>query len=214
MEIENIDTNNLNVNCITNKDNNFSLDNEGNLVVKSITSEISSNLTFDDIYPIGSIYLSVNNLNPESLFGGTWQIFGEGKCLVGVDTNQTEFNTPEKTGGEKNHKLVINETPSHTHGTKPLVGKVFARSFATSGNNGADILGTAWGPDGGGIIRQKIETWTGNHGMINASVRTATNPKMDSFTITATHEHNSVGGNLAHNNLQPFITCYMYKRIA
>lgn len=212
--LDNIEVNNLNVNCITNKDSNFSLDNEGNLIVKSITSEISNSLTFDDIYPIGSIYLSVNNINPASLFGGTWENFSAGRCLVGVDTTDTIFNESEKIGGEKTHKLNVSEMPAHTHGVKSLVGKVFARSFATSGSNGADILGTAWGEGGGGIIRQKIETWTGNHGMINASVRTATNPKMDSFTITATHEHNSVGGNLDHNNLQPFMTCYMWKRIA
>lgn len=37
----------------------------------------------DTIYPIGSIYMSVNSVNPASLFGGTWEqiedtFFGEG----------------------------------------------------------------------------------------------------------------------------------------
>ncbi len=53
-------------------------------------------------YPIGAIYLSVDSTNPSKLFGGTWVGFGAGRCLVGVDTSQTEFNTAQKTGGNKN----------------------------------------------------------------------------------------------------------------
>lgn len=55
----------------------------------------------DLIYPIGSIYISVDATNPSKWFGGTWQSFGSGRTLVGVDTSQTEFNTVQKTGGSK-----------------------------------------------------------------------------------------------------------------
>ena len=55
----------------------------------------------DFIYPVGSIYISVNATNPSKWFGGTWQSFGSGRTLVGVDTSQTEFNTVQKTGGSK-----------------------------------------------------------------------------------------------------------------
>lgn len=54
-----------------------------------------------NVWPIGSIYISVANINPSKYFGGTWEAFGTGKCLVGVDTSQTEFNSVEKTGGSK-----------------------------------------------------------------------------------------------------------------
>jgi len=87
----------------------------------------------DLIYPVGSIYLSVNNVNPSTLFGGTWIAFGTGRTLVGVDTSQTEFDTVEKTGGEKTHTLTINEMPSHTHtdGTDATNG-IYAPSGQTS----------------------------------------------------------------------------------
>lgn len=52
-------------------------------------------------YPIGAIYLSVDSINPNKLFGGTWQQIAQGRTLVGVDTSQTEFNTVKKTGGSK-----------------------------------------------------------------------------------------------------------------
>lgn len=53
------------------------------------------------IYPVGSIYMSVNSTNPASLMGGSWAIWGSGRVPVGVDTNQKEFNSVQKTGGQK-----------------------------------------------------------------------------------------------------------------
>lgn len=66
-------------------------------------------------YPIGSIYLSVNDTNPSRWFGGTWQLIAKGKTLVGVDPNDSDFNAPEKTGGEKTHTLTKDEMPQHNH---------------------------------------------------------------------------------------------------
>lgn len=67
------------------------------------------------VYPVGSIYMSVNPTSPAELFGGTWEEFGKGRTLVGVDTTQAEFNTVEKTGGAKTHTLTVNEIPAHNH---------------------------------------------------------------------------------------------------
>ena len=52
-------------------------------------------------YPVGSIYLSVIDTNPSTWFGGTWEKIAKGRTLVGVDTNDTDFNTVKKTGGSK-----------------------------------------------------------------------------------------------------------------
>ena len=53
-------------------------------------------------FPVGSIYLSVVNTNPSIWFGGTWELISQGRTLVGVDINDTDFNTAKKIGGEKN----------------------------------------------------------------------------------------------------------------
>lgn len=80
-------------------------------------------------FPVGSIYITVENTNPSIWFGGTWVSFGAGRCLVGVDTSQTEFSTVQKTGGEKTHKLTVSEMPSHTHPIKSGYGDMDSTSY-------------------------------------------------------------------------------------
>lgn len=85
--------------------------------IRAVNEALSDNFyeTLNHVYPIGSIYISINDTNPATLFGGTWQQFGKGRTLVGVDENDNDFNIVQKTGGEKTHQLTINELPSHTH---------------------------------------------------------------------------------------------------
>lgn len=109
----NLAVNNVKVDCITSKNNNFSLDKEGNLIVKSI-SGVNGLLSREDvcnlIYPIGSIYLSVNSVNPQTLFGGSWTPLKDRFLLGAGDTYASGT-----VGGEKDHQLTIAEMPSHSH---------------------------------------------------------------------------------------------------
>jgi hypothetical protein len=73
------------------------------------------NKIWEGIYPIGAIYLSVVDTSPETLFGGTWVAFGEGKTLVGFDDADADFDEAEKTGGTKTHELTTAQMPTHTH---------------------------------------------------------------------------------------------------
>lgn len=65
---------------------------------------------FDKIYPVGSIYISVNSTSPSDLFGGSWERLTD-RFLVGAG-NSYGVNT---TGGSTTHTLTISEMPSHTH---------------------------------------------------------------------------------------------------
>ena len=66
-------------------------------------------------YPIGQPYITQSNTNPSTILGfGTWERV-KGKVLVGLDEDDTDFNTIGKTGGEKTHTLTVNEIPAHSH---------------------------------------------------------------------------------------------------
>lgn len=141
-------------------------------------NNLLKNLLLDNIYPIGSIYMSINNTNPSRLFGGTWESWGAGRVPVGVDANDTDFDTVEETGGEKTHTLTTNEMPSHGHG---VTWASNCAPWVQAGGYG-QITGSA----------------TGNANRAN----------LGGITV------NNAGGGGAHNNLQPYITCYMWKRTA
>jgi hypothetical protein len=57
--------------------------------------------TLSQIYPVGSVYISVSSTSPETLFGGSWSAFGAGRVLVGIDAGDTSFDVVEETGGSK-----------------------------------------------------------------------------------------------------------------
>lgn len=67
---------------------------------------------WEDIYPIGSIYLTVNpEFDPSVTFGGTWIQIKDRFLLASGDTYVSG-----NTGGEATHTLTVNEIPSHKHG--------------------------------------------------------------------------------------------------
>ena len=135
----------------------------------SPSGKIDLSSLWDQIYPVGSIYITANATNPSVLFGGTWEQL-KGKFLVGVDSSDTDFETSGKTGGEKTHILKIDEIPPHNHNIlKP-------RWNTSAGANGV------YGSNGLGI-----------------------GSDYDNIGYN--------GGAQAHNNLPPYMTVYMWKRI-
>lgn len=64
---------------------------------------------WEKIYPVGSIYLNLNETSPSALFGGTWEMIAKGRTLIGVNPSDSDFSVPNKTGGSKTKDL------SHSH---------------------------------------------------------------------------------------------------
>lgn len=147
----------------------------------------------DMVYPVGSIYMSVNNVSPQSFLGGTWTAWGAGKVPVGFASGDDDFGAVEKTGGEKTHTLTNMEAPSHLHTVDVKAG---AGRQSTPGVNP------------GVMFKQSgvLESTSYN------SLDTQSTPYGSLWSLSVT-TGKSGGGN-AHNNLQPYIVCYMWKRTA
>ena len=132
----------------------------------------------DAVYPVGSIYMSVEPTNPGTLFGGKWAAIAQGRCLVGVNTSDNDFKTPEKTGGEKTHKLTVAEMPSHSH-----------------------------------ILKHRFVMWdSGSPYAINSATDWKGELEYAEQRDTNWYETNDTGSSSSHNNLQPYFTCYIFKR--
>ena len=72
------------------------------------------------IYPIGSVYFSVDDGNPDAKFPGTtWTQISQGRFIVGVGTgnDSVEDNTfiSENNNGRYNTTLTEAQLPSHRH---------------------------------------------------------------------------------------------------
>ena len=93
------------------------------------------------LYPVGSVMISTTSANPSTYLGGTWVAWGSGKVPVGVDTGQTEFNTVEKTGGDKNMQQ-HNHTFSGTSATSSSTTPTFSGTQVTSGSTTPTFSGT------------------------------------------------------------------------
>ena len=124
---------------------------------------LMASLILDSTYPVGSIYMSVNNSNPDTLLGGTWEKIQD-RFLLASGTTYSAGSI----GGEAEVTLTVNEIPNHNHGAGRLTGNLSGSAYsmmATQYNDG--------------------------------------NSKTE-----------STGGSKPHNNMPPYLTVNMWKRIA
>ena len=141
---------------------------------------------FNRIYPVGSIYMSVNSTSPATLFGGTWVQIKDTFLLSAGDT----YNAGN-TGGEATHKLTTAELPNIT-GT--VVGS------ANIAKNVADAQLFA----ANGVFSTKANNF------VTTVVTGVTNP-----TSTYVNELDlNIGGGQVHNNMPPYLVVYVWKRTA
>ena len=92
------------------------------------------------LYPVGAVYISANSTSPASLFGGTWEEM-KGRFLLG----RNDSHAAGSTGGEENHKLTVDEIPSHSH-----------NAFASSGTTGVTFSAYS-GKWGGSVGSSSVE---------------------------------------------------------
>lgn len=177
-------------------------------------AKMSTKELVDILYPVGHIYMSTNSANPGTLFPGTtWEAYAQGRVLIGAGTgtdsrSEQKTFTAGSTGGEYNHQLTVGELPQHSHN-----GTITSANL-TGGLNSSDDFGL-FAPlqtTASGIITRG-STSGRRRGSGDDSIF---NPK--SISINASHTHSfslsNTGDGSAHNNLQPYITCYIWRRTA
>ena len=163
--------------------------------MESQQANIKKNIIVDLIYPVGSIYTSVNSTSPADLFGGTWEAMPAGRVLLAQGTSEwgVEYQAGS-TGGEHEHQLSVGELPEHGH-------------IATCSTNGEHV--------------HTAPTYNGSGGAPNGRISEVDRVNRSS-TVTVdkagSHSHtisvSDTGKNLSHNNMSPYLSVYIWKRTA
>lgn len=140
-------------------------------------------------YPVGAIYISTVSTSPASLFGGTWEQIKD-RFLYSV--GDTAFAGQQ--GGEISHTLTVNEMPAHYH----ILGHTGGHTAysVTWGNMYASVEI----PSATAVAHTPGQALTGTNSL---------GVFQDEDHVTA-----NSGGGLAHNNMPPYLTVYMWQRVA
>lgn len=198
------------------------------LTPEKILQNLLGGKTLLDIqYPVGSIYMSTSSTNPSTIMGGTWIAWGSGRVPVGVDTTDSDFKTAEKTGGSKelqehSHTFtpkgtLSNQDTSHTHtvnggscDTGSTASKMTLRQYKVNGTETSTYKYlTNSGSDSANI---SLTGLSHSHTVPNHTHTVGNQSASHKHTFTGTQGTTSNAGTGNSGNLQPYITCYMWKR--
>ena len=180
------------------------------------------------IYPPGSIYTTTSLSTPEQVaakFGGTWEAYGQGRVLIGAGTgtanNVSRSFTAGATGGYYQINLTAAQLPAHYHGLGAISGSASFRFRGVSKYSDGNVLVR----EAYGTMASKSNSGTG---VRYAADFTSASSGNDTATVTVNKDtltQRSDGGYTAqtggsaiaasaHENTQPYVVVYMYRRTA
>lgn len=139
--------------------------------------------------PVGGLYLTTDPTNPGRIWGGTWVLWGSGRVPVCVDADQEEFNAVEKSGGSKNIQRHSHPIPAHGH---------------------TGTVGNASTHEGHGT--KKVKANSSGSAVYNSASKANHSHGITINDAAATTSGETGSGDAG--NLQPYITCYIFKRTA
>ena len=163
-----------------------------------------------EAYKVGDIYTTtINHVSAAAVAAhhgyGTWVRYAEGRTVVGQSTKAADpddYKTIGNTFGENEHKLTIEEMPSHKHSKGDIYNKFSAKaSDVLSDSNSAQYIT----PTGDGM--------TGRNWDNNTASNEYQTGQMSAKGWNESTEA-SVGGDQPHNNIQPSIVAGCWLRTA
>lgn len=150
----------------------------------------------DIVYPVGSIYISVNNVSPATFIGGTWEQINEKFLLAGSSTNYPYGST----GGAATVTLTASQMPKHGHGVY-----VWDNAGTTGNAWFYNASGTQTTHAGARLYNASASTWIAS-GSTAAAAGSGRGDPSGGTSLS--------GGGAAHNNMPPYLSVYMWKRTA
>lgn len=177
--------------------------------VQTAIDELKQKL--DNVYPVGSIYMSTNNVNPSTIFGGVWEKFGQGRVLVGAGESEGRTYNAGDTGGHA-------ETQVASHGHSGSAQSGGDHNHRLEINNGGDHSHTLAikevGAGDGGTIKVPSNAPTGTASGIIGSAGYHTH--LGQAFSNGLHEHQVIidesGTTEENGNFPPFMVCHMWTR--
>lgn len=171
--------------------NNQSLLGQGNISIQGGGSDV-----VDLIYPVGSIYMSVNSTSPSTLFGGTWEKI-EDTFLLASGTTYSNGST----GGSATVTLTENQMPSHTH---------TQNAHTHTGTDGREFVTHTAGKS---VTQKRVSV--PSSGSNYAPIITSSDNWYSVGSVGSTTATNQKkGGGQAHENMPPYLTVNVWKRTA
>lgn len=150
--------------------------------------EMKKYVDIDDIYPIGSIYMNINNLNPETIFGGKWEQIQD-TFLLGCGN----YASAGSIGGSENH--------THNYGIK--YGGFYKGTIIEKNTNA------------GLFDYNEDNTWTlsteTNLGNV-AEVEVNGGTTKDYQTVSVAHYTHEANTSYS-SNMPPYLAVYIWKRV-
>lgn len=171
---------------------------------------VKSNL-IDLIYPIGSIYMSMNETNPSILFGGTWERIS-GRFLLGCgedgpgannDTGFGQLTTDQQTWFSQTAPGVTSGQYKHNHTYGFQYGGWY-RSTILESNVSAGLLN--YDINNNFSLSSQTD--------IGGATSTVNNNATTSWKETSMTHYRMIANTSTTHNMPPFITVAIWQRIA
>ena len=168
----------------------------------------------DIIYPVGSVYTTTGDQNPNQLWAGTtWERYAAGRVLMGAGTytenGVTYTYNNGATGGEVKHQLTGNEMPSHGHslafGTTNIS---FSFSIRSQSKDAANVLA------GTNTTVTRREHNSGNAVEPSSAGSWYRDELSFNKNITPSVTLGGTGGNGLHENRMPYQVVSFWRRTA